>query len=313
MDRIDGQATVKAGVQIPIGAGEDDLFANDPSQRDGNRGRGAVPHARIANERDIGFQLFGVLGEKRRQRRRSGLLLALEQRGDMAGRGAELLEGAAGFEKGHELAFVVAGPARHDLFAMRSSLELRLERRGSPKIQRIDRLHVIVAVEQDARRFAASRRNTADDHRTSGGWTLRCLESEIAELCDQPIRGPLAIREMRGKSGNRRESTEKRTAGRARSFGQSRWRKERRQSWPSAPLVARRGDRIVYPTTAAGVRRPHFRLVNNCAAEDDRALRAGDVTYVNAAESAALSVETVSAEAEVVRRSGGRSRTAGRT
>ena len=96
------------------------------------------------------------------------------------GGAAELLEGAAGLEKGHELAFVVASASGHDLFAMRPGLELRLERRVSPKIQRIDRLHVIVTVEEDARRFAARRRDVADDHRTAGGRTLRRLESKIA-------------------------------------------------------------------------------------------------------------------------------------
>src|ERR1700677_3400617 len=92
----------------------------------------------------------------------------------MAGRGAELPEGAASFEKGHELAFVVASPPGHDLFAMRSCLELGLERRVSPKIQRIDWLHVIVTVEQDVRRFAASRRDACDDHPALRGEPPRC-------------------------------------------------------------------------------------------------------------------------------------------
>src|ERR1700677_3370866 len=98
----------------------------------------------------------------------------------MAGGGAELPEGGAGFEKAHERAFVVASPSGPDFFAMRSGLELGLERRVSPEIQRIDRLHVIVTVEQDVRRFAASRRDAADDHRAACGWTLRRLESESA-------------------------------------------------------------------------------------------------------------------------------------
>ena len=128
----------------------------------------------------------------------------------MARRAAELLEGAAGLEKGHELAFVVAGASRHDLFAVRPGLELRLERRVSPEIQRIDRLHVIVAIEQDVRRLAASGLDAADNHRTAGGRMLGRLESKIAELRDQPIRGPLAIGEMRGNGGNRgdREKSE---------------------------------------------------------------------------------------------------------
>ncbi len=180
MDRVDGQAAVKTRMQIAIGAGQHDLFGGDPAQRDGDGGRRAVPHSGVANERDIGFQLFGVLGEKGRQRRRSRLLLAFEQHGDMTRRPAELLEGAAGLEKGHELAFVVAGAAGDDLFALRSSLEFRLERRIAPEVQRVDRLDVIMAVEQNMRRLAARCLDVADDHRPACGRALGRLESEIA-------------------------------------------------------------------------------------------------------------------------------------
>ena len=91
-----------------------------------------------------------------------------------------MLEGAAGYEKGHKLAFVVGSPSSDDLFAVRPGLELGLERRVSPQIQRIDRLHVIVAVEEDARRFSARRRDAADNHRTTCSWTLGRLESKVA-------------------------------------------------------------------------------------------------------------------------------------
>ena len=121
-------------MQIPIGAGQHHFLADDPAQRDGDRRRRPVPHAGVADERDIGFELFGVFGEKGRQRRRSGLFLAFEQRGHMAWRPAELPEGAAGLEKGHELAFVVGGAARHDPLALRPGLELRLERRVAPEV-----------------------------------------------------------------------------------------------------------------------------------------------------------------------------------
>ena len=114
-------------------------------------------------------------------------------------------EGAAGLEKGHKLAFVVGGAARHDLLALRSGLELRLERRVAPEIQGIDRLHVVVAIEQDMRRLAAAGLDMADDHRPALGRALGGLETELAELGDQPVRRPLAIGEMRRNGGNRRD------------------------------------------------------------------------------------------------------------
>ena len=205
MDRVDREAPVKARVQIPIGARQHDFLADDAAQRDGDRGRRPVPHAGVADERDVGLQLFGVRGEEGRQRRRSGLFLAFEQRGDMAGRAAELPEGAAGLEKGHELALVVAGASRHDLLAVRAGLELRLERRVPPEVQRIDRLHVIMAVEQNVRRLAARGLDAPDNHRAASGRMFGGLEAKAAELPDQPVGGPLAIGKMRWNGGDRRD------------------------------------------------------------------------------------------------------------
>ena len=114
------------------------------------------------------------------------------------------LEGSAGFEKGHQLAFVVAGPAGHDLFAVRSGFEPRLEGRVAPKVQGIDRLHVVVAVEENMRRVAAAPPlpvpTTID--RPSVGW-LDDVETEVAELADQPVGRPFAIGEMGRRGGYR--------------------------------------------------------------------------------------------------------------
>ena len=69
------------------------------------------------------------------------------------------LEGAAGLDEGHHLAFVVAGAARDDdLAAVGQRRDARRERRRVPQIERIDRLHVVVAVEQHARALAVAAR-----------------------------------------------------------------------------------------------------------------------------------------------------------
>ena len=54
-------------------------------------------------------------------------------------------------DKGHNLAFVIAGSARHDdLAAVRQRGDARRKRRRLPKVDGIDRLHVVMAVEKDA-------------------------------------------------------------------------------------------------------------------------------------------------------------------
>ena len=154
------------------------------------------------------FSALAFFDEKGRQRRRSGLFLALEQRGHLTRRPAELLEGSAGLEKGHELAFVVRRAARHDPVALRPGFQLGLEGRAQPEVQGVDRLHVVVAIEQDMRRVAAAGLDIADNHRPAFGRVLGRLESKRAEFADQPVRRPLAIREMRGNRGNRRDRQE---------------------------------------------------------------------------------------------------------
>ena len=56
-----------------------DLLADQAAQADGDRRRLAVPHAGVADQREVGLQLLGVGVEERLQRRRAGFLLALEQ------------------------------------------------------------------------------------------------------------------------------------------------------------------------------------------------------------------------------------------
>ena len=127
-----------------------------------------------------------------------------------AGRTAERLERPAGLEKGHQLAFVVGGAASHDLLAVGPGFELRFERRTAPKVQRVDRLHVIVAIKQNVGGVPAVRVHMADDHRPPLRRMLGGLESEAAKFTDKPVRRPLAIRKMggHGRDGGDRQQRE---------------------------------------------------------------------------------------------------------
>ena len=224
-------------MQVAVGAGEDHLVGDDAAQRRGDRWRRCVPHAGIANERDVGPQHLGVLRKESGQRRRAGLLLAFEQDRNRARRAAELLECPARFQERHQLAFVVRSAARHDPLAARPRFELRLERRRSPEIERVCGLDVVMAVEQHVRRIPAGRLDVADDHRASGGRMFGRLETDRAEFGDQPVGRPFAVGEMGGRGGNRRnlEKVEQPLEGRppSASIAAS---VRRSSSWPSAPF-----------------------------------------------------------------------------
>src|SRR5580704_9181798 len=115
---------------------------------------------------------------------RAALLLALDHHRDIQRqRAGDRLEGAAGLDEGHGLAFVVAGTARHDDFAPpREGLHPWLERRRLPQIEWVDRLHVIMAVEQHPRRFAVgfAIATLADDDRVALRRPHGGLEAEPA-------------------------------------------------------------------------------------------------------------------------------------
>ena len=153
-DRVDRRAAVDAGMEVAVGGLDRHFLEHEAAQHGGDRRRLRVPHLGVADERQIGLQRLGVGGEEGGQRGRAGLLLALEQDGDVAGQAAIGAEGAAGLEEGHQLAFVVAGAAGDDALAARSVGEPRLERRRRPKLERVGRLDVVMAVEQHVRRVA---------------------------------------------------------------------------------------------------------------------------------------------------------------
>ena len=91
-------------------------------------------------------------------------------------------ERAAGFHEGHQLAFVVGGAARDDALPVRRVHNTRNEGIAVPKLDRIGRLHVIVAVEEDMRDVARTRLGVADDSRVPGGRANRRFESEACQL-----------------------------------------------------------------------------------------------------------------------------------
>ena len=127
---------------------------------------------------------------------RAAFLLALDHRDDRQRQAAgDGLERTTRLDEGHHLAFVVAGAARHDdLAAVRQRRDARRERRRLPQVERIDRLHVVVAVEQNARSLAVA---CAPPLPTTIGWPAvgRTLVSKPmpVEILGHEVGGRLAL------------------------------------------------------------------------------------------------------------------------
>ena len=84
MDRIDRGPAIAAGMQVAVGPRDHDLFEHEAAQhrRDG-RCRG-IPHAGVADEREVGPQRVAFRRDEGRERRRTRLLLPFEQDRDVA-------------------------------------------------------------------------------------------------------------------------------------------------------------------------------------------------------------------------------------
>ena len=152
-DRILRGAAEDAGMQIAVGGLDLHFVVDQPAQRGGDRRRIGVPHAGVADQREVRLEVGLVLFKKRNEILRSDFLFALDDDGDVERqRARDRFPGPAGFDEGHQLALVVLGAARDDdLSSVGMGGDFRLEWRTMPEIERVDRLHVVMAVEQHVR------------------------------------------------------------------------------------------------------------------------------------------------------------------
>src|SRR6516165_4725844 len=158
MDWISRGAAEQARMQVAIRASQPHLFINQTAKRGGDRRRCGVPHASVADQRQIALELLRMVADEAEQMLRAAFLLAFDQHRDVERKFAgHRLKRAARFNKRHRLAFVVASAAGDDDFApVIEGVYARFEWRRVPKIERVDRLYIVVAVEEHARRLAIS-------------------------------------------------------------------------------------------------------------------------------------------------------------
>ena len=152
-DRILRAAAEYAGMQIAVGGLDPHFIVNESAQRRGDRRRVRVPHAGVADQCEVGLEIVLVQFEKRNEIFRSDFFLTLDDNGHVERqRTCYGFPGPAGFDEGHQLALVVfRAPSDDDLASVGMIGDGRFEWRTMPKIERVDRLHVIVTVEQNVR------------------------------------------------------------------------------------------------------------------------------------------------------------------
>ena len=131
-------------MQIAVRPGHFDLGIAQPPQSAGDRRHFPRQQTRIRNQDHIGFQQFPVLTAPFGNAARTDLLFAFDHKLHVASERAGLQHGFQRFDVHVKLSLVVIGPARPDT----TVFDDRFERIGFPPFGRIDRHHVIMAVDQ---------------------------------------------------------------------------------------------------------------------------------------------------------------------
>ena len=128
-------------------------------------------------------------------------LFALEDDLDVHRQPAVLLQVRFDRLEVHEdLALVVGGAARVDLAVAHG----RLERRRLPQIERVDRLHVVVAVEENRRRARRAEPVAVDDRIARRVDEPDVLQADAAHLVGAPFGAPLHVGRVLGQRADAR-------------------------------------------------------------------------------------------------------------
>ena len=185
--RIFHRAAENAGVQVARRAVQLDFKCNDAAQRIGERGMFRAGHAGVRDDDGVAFQFGTIFFQKDGKVFAADFLLTFNHKSQVAGQGSSGFEiGLDGLQVGEVLALVVGAAARVN----GTSLNARLERRRIPQVERLGRLHVVVAVYHEVRRAAPATitvRRLGNDDGMAGGRADFRFESDGAAMGDEPF------------------------------------------------------------------------------------------------------------------------------
>lgn len=174
------------GVQVAGSALEHDLERQQATAGDDHRGQVRSPHRAVGRQHEIGRELPGERRDGGPEVGAAALLLALDQEFEVDREPPiALQERFRHQDRDQQRSLVVGSAARVQPLVPHR----RLEGRRAPGPERLGRLHVVVAVDQDGRRGRGAQ-PLGCDHRMAAGRTDRNpLETGRAEpLGDEPRR-----------------------------------------------------------------------------------------------------------------------------
>ena len=163
VDRIVDRTAVVTRVQVLLRSFDRDLHVGDAAHAAVDGRDLLVEHRRVGDQDDVAGQQFLVRLDPFRERRRTHFFLTFEDELDVVPELPSTNQIFESLDVHERLALVVIRTPRID----GPVADLRLEGRGDPQVERIDRHHVVVAVDQDGRQLRIDQL-FAVDHRVSG-------------------------------------------------------------------------------------------------------------------------------------------------
>ncbi len=189
--RVADRSAVAAGVEIAISEPDVDLRIRHAAQRQRDRRDVPLEEPGVADDRGVPVEAIAMLGQPRLEMRAPAFLFALEDVLDVDRQAVARREQCrCCTDVGVDLALVVGGAAADQPMAV----DHRLERVGAPLCERVDRLDVVVTVDEDGR-SAIGVQPIAVDHRMAAGLAdLDVLDTGSTHLVREPLGGPTDVR-----------------------------------------------------------------------------------------------------------------------
>ena len=229
---LDGAAEA-ARVQVDRSTDHVDLGVHHPAQGRRHRRDVALEEARVADHDCIRGQPVAVLAQPVLEPDGGVLLLALEQdpqvdRQPAAGRQDRLRR----LEMHVQLALVVGGATPDDA----SVAHERLERGRLPQLDRVDRLDVVMAVDEDRGRALGVEPVRVDDRVAPRRRDVDMLEADPAPLGGDPLGRATNVRRVLGQGRDRRDPEQIEVRGQARVLRRIRRTLRPPGRWRPAPV-----------------------------------------------------------------------------
>ena len=199
--RVGRGAAELAGVEVRLGGAHRDLGVAQTPQRGVDRRPLGREVRHVGDEHHVSLGALGLAAQQLEQHAAAVLFLAFDQEAEVDGRVTACLDR---LEQAEHLAFVVGGAAgEHPAVA-----NGRFERRRAPLVERIGRLHVVVAVDEERGRAGHFRAHAPHDRMRFARDELHLAAAEASELAGHPFRRRPAIGVVRGEGRDRGDAEE---------------------------------------------------------------------------------------------------------